>query len=204
MKLWKHCCQQALLNTCWLYCMRTLWCSALEGATSSTLCSVMLNSACVKAGGAGMTEIRACLIPTSARPSSQADHTQITHTSRIRLVYLGRDIARDLTMHHWHWRSCSIAWLCCCIAAADHALPAADLINTCRCFPNFDSALLADVVTAVGLKAHNGSSTLYSSTFGSASQRLQRYIADIHKGILIILVSGMCPAPSHMAPWLCV
>jgi len=86
-----------------------------------------------------------------------------------------------------------------CIAAADHALSAADLNNLCRCFPDFDSALLADVVTAVGLKAYNGSSTLYSSTFGSASQRLQRYIADIHKGILIILVSGMCPAPPHMA-----
>jgi len=73
-------------------------------------------------------------------------------------------------------------------------LSAADLNNLCRCFPDFDSALLADVVTAVGLKAYNGSSTLYSSTFGSASQRLQRYIADIHKGILIILVSGECHA----------
>jgi len=71
---------------------------------------------------------------------------------------------------------------------------AADLNNMCRCFPNFDSALLGDVVTAVGLQAYNGSSTLYSSTFGSASQRLQRYIADIHKGILIILVSGECHA----------
>ncbi len=77
-------------------------------------------------------------------------------------------------------------------------ISAADTNNMCRCFPDFDSALLADVVTAVGLKAYNGSSTLYSSTFGSASQRLQRYIADIHKGILIILVSGKCPAPSHM------
>ncbi|DBA72774.1 hypothetical protein WJX79_010106 [Trebouxia sp. C0005] len=60
-----------------------------------------------------------------------------------------------------------------------------------RCFPNFDSALLADVVTAAGLQAYNGSATLYSSTFASASQRLQRYIADIHKGILIILVAGL-------------
>ena len=73
-------------------------------------------------------------------------------------------------------------------------ISAADTNNMCRCFPDFDSALLADVVTAVGLKAYNGSSTLYSSTFGSASQRLQRYIADIHKGILIILVSGECHA----------
>jgi len=50
--------------------------------------------------------------------------------------------------------------------------------------------LLADVVTAVGLKNYTGDESLYSSTFSSASQRLQRYIADIHKGILIILVSG--------------
>ena len=48
-------------------------------------------------------------------------------------------------------------------------------------------------MTVLGLDAYNYSSeaSLYSKSFGSSGQRLQRYIADIHKGILIILVSGM-------------
>lgn len=59
-----------------------------------------------------------------------------------------------------------------------------------RCFPAFDSALLSEVVTVLGLDSYSYSSSLYSKSFGSSGQRLQRYIADIHKGILIILVSG--------------
>lgn len=63
----------------------------------------------------------------------------------------------------------------------------------CRCFPAFDSATLSEVVTVLGLRNYSSSSaaSLYSKSFGSSGQRLQRYIADIHKGILIILVSGL-------------
>ena len=53
--------------------------------------------------------------------------------------------------------------------------------------------MLSEVVTVLGLDAYNYSSeaSLYAKSFGSSGQQLQRYIADIHKGILIILVSGM-------------
>ena len=49
------------------------------------------------------------------------------------------------------------------------------------------------MVTVLGLDAYDYSSeaSLYSKSFGTSGQRLQRYIADIHKGILIILVSGL-------------
>ena len=59
-----------------------------------------------------------------------------------------------------------------------------------RCFPAFEPGLLNEVVSSAGLAPYNTSTSLFSGSFSSASERLQRYIADIHKGILIILVSG--------------
>ncbi|KAL3136905.1 hypothetical protein ABBQ32_006513 [Trebouxia sp. C0010 RCD-2024] len=60
-----------------------------------------------------------------------------------------------------------------------------------RCFPSFEPALLSQVATSSGLAVYKSNSSLFSSSFSSAGDRLQRYIADIHKGILIILVSGL-------------
>lgn len=84
---------------------------------------------------------------------------------------------------------CSVrrSWFLCMLSILS------SLIFFCRCFPAFDSATLSEVVTVLGLRNYSSSSaaSLYSKSFGSSGQRLQRYIADIHKGILIILVSGL-------------
>ena len=66
------------------------------------------------------------------------------------------------------------------------------LPDACRCFPSFDDALTADIISSVTGRSANVSSarSTFASTFNKPGARLQRYIADIYKGILIIVAAG--------------
>ena len=66
------------------------------------------------------------------------------------------------------------------------------LPGACRCFPSFDDALTADIISSVTGRSANVSSarSTFASTFNKPGARLQRYIADIYKGILIIVAAG--------------
>ena len=65
-------------------------------------------------------------------------------------------------------------------------------VPACRCFPTFDDALTADIISSVTGRSANVSSarSTFASTFNKPGARLQRYIADIYKGILIIVAAG--------------
>ena len=64
--------------------------------------------------------------------------------------------------------------------------------SACRCFPSFDNALTADIINSVTGGSANVSSarSTFASTFNKPGARLQRYIADIYKGILIVVAAG--------------
>lgn len=62
-----------------------------------------------------------------------------------------------------------------------------------RCFPKFNATLLAHTLSIGGDSSVDFSSKVSSlkDNFGGSGERLQRYVGDISKGWLIIVVSGL-------------
>jgi choline transporter-like protein 2/4/5 len=64
-----------------------------------------------------------------------------------------------------------------------------------RCFPDFPSELSDTVVSDVGsgfASVGSEAGSLFKDEFNSASAQWDRYVSSISKGILIIIVGGLC------------
>lgn len=91
-------------------------------------------------------------------------------------------------------RNLLIKLLCCKYPTALQAAKKMMCPTSCdRCLPKFSSDVLAQLVSAsdTSQKILSSNSTLPLSKYlNMSAQRLQRYIADIQKGFVIIVVAG--------------
>ena len=63
-----------------------------------------------------------------------------------------------------------------------------------RCFPKFDADLRQNLTGELGSSLTSSTFSAVKEEFGGTGERVQRYVADITKGWLIIFVGGLCTA----------